>query len=52
MIGEINALESNSTWKLIPLPTGKTKVDCRWVFAMKVGPDGYVDRLKARLAEK
>ena len=52
MIDEMNALESRSTWKLIPLPHGKSKVGCLWVFAIKVGPDGQVDCLKARLAEK
>ena len=52
MIDEMNALESSSTWKLVPLPHGKSKVGCRWVFAIKVGPDGQVDRLKARLVAK
>jgi len=40
MIDEMNALESSSTRKLVPLPHGKSKVGCRWVFAIKVGPDG------------
>lgn len=52
MIGEVNALQSSSAWKLIPLPHEKTKVDCQWVFAIKVVPDGYVDRLKARFVAK
>lgn len=35
MIAEMNALESNGTWKLVPLPHGKSEVGCRWVFAIK-----------------
>lgn len=27
-------------------------VGCRWVFAIKVGPHGQIDRLKARLVAK
>ncbi|RVW77010.1 Retrovirus-related Pol polyprotein from transposon RE2 [Vitis vinifera] len=34
------------------LPIAVRKVGCRWVYAVKVGPDGQVDRLKARLVAK
>ena len=46
------ALHSNGTWDLVVLPSGKSTVGCRWVYAVKVGPDGQVDRLKARLVAK
>ena len=52
MIDEMQALESNGTWELVPLPPGKKTVGCRWVYAIKVGPNGGVDRLKARLVAK
>jgi len=52
MIDEMNALESSSIWKLVTFPYGKSKVGCRWAFAIKVGLDGQVDRLKARLEAK
>ena len=52
MIDEMTALESNSTWTLVPHPHGKSTVGCRWVFTIKVGPDGQIDRLKARLVAK
>ena len=32
---------------LVPLPPGKKTVGCRWVYAVKAGPNGEVDRLKA-----
>ena len=31
---------------------GKKAIGCRWVFAVKVNPDGSVARLKARLVAK
>ena len=52
MIDEMQALEHNGTWDLVPLPLGKKPVGCRWVYAIKVGPNGAIDRLKARLVAK
>ena len=49
MIEEMNALDTNGTWDLVNLPTGKKAIGCKWVFAMKVNLDGSVARLKARL---
>ncbi|RVW98087.1 ATP synthase subunit beta, chloroplastic [Vitis vinifera] len=49
MLEEIHALEDNHTWKLVDLPQGKKVVGCKWVFVIKVNPDGSVVRLKARL---
>ncbi|KAL6327224.1 hypothetical protein AAG906_015263 [Vitis piasezkii] len=39
MVDEM-ALHSNGTWDLVVLPSGKSTVGCRWVYAVKVGPDG------------
>ena len=47
MAEKIDTLYSNGTWELIALPLGKSPVSCRWVYIVKVGPDGQVDRLKA-----
>ena len=52
MIEEIEALNGNGTWNLVHLPTGKKAIGCRWVFAVKVNPNGLVARLKARLVAK
>ena len=49
---EMDALYSNGTWELIALPLGKSPVGCRWVYTVKVGPDGQVDRFKARFIAK
>nr|CAN74104.1 hypothetical protein VITISV_008952 [Vitis vinifera] len=52
MVDEMTALHSNGTWDLVVLPSGKSTVGCRWVYTVKVGPDGQVDRLKAHLVAK
>ena len=52
MIEEMDALNGNGTWNLVHLPTGKKAIECRWVFSVKVNPDGSVARLKARLVAK
>nr|XP_009784678.1 PREDICTED: uncharacterized protein LOC104233069 [Nicotiana sylvestris] len=36
----------------IALRRGKSTVGCRWIYAVKVGPNSQVDRLKARLVAK
>jgi len=52
MLDEMNALQNNGTWELVPLLSKKFVVGCRWIFAIKVGPYGTIDRLKARLVAK
>ena len=52
MVDEMTALHSTGTWDLVVLPFGKFPVGCRWVYTVKVGPDGQVDSLKARLVAK
>ncbi|KAJ0778869.1 putative RNA-directed DNA polymerase [Helianthus annuus] len=52
MEDEIGALRANQTWDLEPLPPGKRVVGCRWVFTIKLNPDGSLHRLEARLVAK
>ena len=52
MIEEMDALNGNDTWNLVHLPTGKKVIGCRWVFAVKVNPDGSVAQLKTQLVAK
>ena len=51
-VDEMQALDDNGTWDLVPLPTGKKAIDCRWVFVVKFNPDGSVIGLKTRLVVK
>jgi len=52
MLDEMSVFQNNGTWDLIRLPLGKSVVDCRWVFAIKVGIDGIIDGLKTRIVIK
>ena len=52
MVEEMAILHSTSIWDLVTLPAGKSHVGCRWVYIVKIGPDGRVGHLKARLVAK
>ena len=52
MVEEMDALYSNGTWELVVLLLGKSPVGLRWVYTVKVGPNGKIDRLKANLVAK
>ena len=52
MVDKMVAFHFTGTWDLIPLPADKSLVGCRWVYNVKNGPDGGVDRLKACLVAK
>ena len=46
---EMESLHKNDVWDLVKLPKGRKAVGSKWVFKLKVGPDGMVHRHKARL---
>lgn len=48
----VDKMHSSCTWELVPLPTGNAIVGYCWVCIVKIGPDGTVDCLKARLVGK
>ena len=52
MIEERTAWHSTLTWDLVTFPTSKSPVGCRWIYTVKISPDGRVDRLKPRLVVK
>ena len=49
---EIAALESNQTWSIVDLPSGKIPIGCRWIYKVKYKASGEVERYKARLVAK
>ncbi|KAL0386217.1 UNVERIFIED_CONTAM: Retrovirus-related Pol polyprotein from transposon TNT 1-94 [Sesamum radiatum] len=46
------ALESNETWELTTIPHDKKAIGSKWVFKLKMNPDGSVKRYKAWLVVK
>jgi hypothetical protein len=49
---EYKSLLENQTWDLVPLPSGRKLVRCRWVYRTKSTTDGQISRYKARLVSK
>ncbi|CAO2836221.1 unnamed protein product [Amaranthus hypochondriacus] len=49
---EIRSIEKNDTWELATLPKGHKAIGVKWVYKIKRGADGSIDRYKARLVAK
>ena len=49
---EIESLDKNKTWEVVPLPKERKAIGCRWVFRVKENQDGIIERYKARLVAK
>jgi len=52
MDNEMESLKENSTWKLVELPTDAKAIPCKWVYRVKLNPDGTISKYKARLVAK
>lgn len=49
---ELHALMENRTWDIVPLPSHRKPIGCKWVYKIKYKADGSVERYKARLVAK
>ena len=49
---ELDQIEKNDTWELVPRPKNKNVIGTKWVFRNKLNEDGQVTRYKARLVCK
>uniref|UniRef100_A0A2N9INV3 Reverse transcriptase Ty1/copia-type domain-containing protein n=1 Tax=Fagus sylvatica TaxID=28930 RepID=A0A2N9INV3_FAGSY len=49
---EFQALQKQGTWALVPAPSTKNIVGCKWVYKLKYNSDGSFSRYKARLVAK
>jgi hypothetical protein len=49
---EYDSVMTNNAWTLVPLPAGRKPVFCKWVFKIKQGANGEVERYKARLVAR
>jgi Reverse transcriptase (RNA-dependent DNA polymerase) len=52
MFEKMRALVKNDTWDMVPRPSGKNVVGCKWVYSVKHNPKEKVDRFKAQLVAK
>ena len=52
MDSEYKSLQTNSTWDLVKLPPNRRALRGKWVFRYKRGPDGSIERHKARWVVK
>lgn len=52
MKSELEAMETNHTWSVVPLAPGKHSTGCKWVNKIKHKSDGSIERYKARLVAK
>ena len=49
---ELDQIEKNGTWELVPRPIDKNVIGTKWVFRNKMNEQGEVVRNKARLVVK
>jgi hypothetical protein len=49
---ELDQIEKNDTWELVPRPKNKNVISTKWVFRNKLNEYGQVTRNKARLVCK
>jgi hypothetical protein len=49
---ELDQIEKNNTWELVPRPEDKNVIGSKWVFKNKMNEKGQVVRNKARLVYK
>ena len=49
---EVKALQDNETWNLVRPPTDRDVIPGKWVYKVKLGPSGQVDKYKAPYVAK
>ena len=52
MTEEFQSIMKNDVWEVIPRPVGKSVVTSKWLFKIKHGTDGSVEKHKARFVAR
>ena len=52
MNDELDQIEKNQTWELVPITKGMNVIGTKWIFKNKFNEHGHVTRNKARLVCK
>jgi hypothetical protein len=52
MNDELDQIEKNNTWEMVPRPEGKNVIGSKWIFKNKLNEQGQVVRNKERLVCK
>jgi hypothetical protein len=49
---QLCSLEANHTWEVVDKPKGANLISTKWVFKVKMLPNGQIDKYKARLCAR
>ena len=52
MVEEYHSIMKNDVWEIVPRPEGKSVVTSRWLYKIKHGADGSIEKYKARFVTK
>jgi len=47
MVEEYQSIMKNDVWEIVPRPEGKSVVTSRWLYKIKHGADGSIEKYKA-----
>ena len=49
---EYQSIMKNDVWEIVPRPEGKSVVSSRWIYKIKHGADGSIEKYKARFVAR
>jgi hypothetical protein len=52
MVEEYDSIVKNSAWEIVPRLIDKSVVGSRWIYKVKQGANGRVDKYKARFVTR
>ena len=52
MVEEYSSIMQNDVWEVVPRPTNRAVVGSRWIYKIKHGANGSIEKYKARFMAK